>query len=86
MLINNNTKVIVFNGTKVSLNYSKMPKRLINIIADKLDLYQYGEVCQYTGEILFKVGIKSNEGGIVGLFKTYSKSKMNKYIVNYVKN
>lgn len=86
MLINNDTRSIVFNGTEVITNYSKLPKKLIQIIADKLGLYLHGETCIHTGKFIYKVALKANEkGGVIGLFSTYSRAKFNKFVIKYVK-
>lgn len=86
MLINNDTRAIVFNGTDVITNYSKLPKKLIQIIAYKLGLYVSGETCMHTGKFIYKASLKANDkGGVIGLFSTYSRAKFNKFIVKYVR-
>lgn len=85
ILHNDGTRVTVFNGVKVITRYSNLPSRLINIIAGKLELYLYGEVCMYTGKQLFKVGkVCNDQGGVINLFTTYSRAAYNRFICNYV--
>lgn len=85
ILHNNNTRVTVLNGVKIVSNYSKLPPRLIQIIADKLELCLYGEISMYTGKQLFKVGKISNDnGGVINLYTTESKASFNRFICNFV--
>lgn len=85
ILINNNTRVIVFNGNKVVTAYSKLPRKMIEIIADHLELYLYGEVSMYTGKQVYKVGKKCNDqGGVIALFSTESRAAFNRFVCSYV--
>lgn len=86
ILINNETRVIVFYESKVVTNYSIIPKDFINILANKLGLYLHYEMCMYTGKKIYTVGVLVNDkGGIRSLFKTYSKARLNKFVCNYTK-
>lgn len=83
---NNNTRVVIFNGTQTVTNYSKLPKRLIETVADFLGLSLGGEMSMYTGKQIFKAGIKnSDNGGVVGLYTTESRAAFNRFVCNYVK-
>ena len=85
IMINNSTRVTVFNGTKIATNFSLMPKKFIQIIADRLKLSLYGEMSMYSGKQIFKVGKIVNEnGGVVNLFTTESKAKFNRFVCEYV--
>lgn len=84
---NNNTRTMVFNGTEVvTKGFSKLPRKLIQVVANKMGLYLYGEICMYTGKMLYKAGIvNDNNGGVVNLITTYSKATFNKFICSYIK-
>lgn len=85
MAYNNNTRVIVFNGTKIVTAYSKLPHRMIEIIANHLELYLYGETSMYSGKTIYKAGKKCNDnGGVICLYSTESRAAFNRFVCSYV--
>jgi len=82
---NNNTRVMIFKGSEVLKSFGAVPKKIIQEVADKLELYLYGETCMHTGKHLFKVGkLTGSGGGVVNLLTTTSKAKFNKFICEFV--
>ncbi len=85
MLINDGTRVIVFNGTAVTREFSKMPARFIEIIANKLELYLHVDTSMYSGKHIYKVSKVCNiQGGVINLFATTSRAKFNRFVTQYV--
>jgi len=85
VMYNNDTRVMVFDGAAIVTNYSKLPKRIVEDIADKLELYLHAETSYYTGKTVYKAGKIINEnGGIVNLFSTTSRAAFNRFVCNYV--
>jgi hypothetical protein len=81
-----NGGVIVMNGVIPVTNYGKLPKRLIQIIADYFGLSLGGEMSMYTGKQIFKAGIPSNnKGGVINLYITESRAAFNRFVCNYKK-
>ena len=82
----NVTTVQMFNGLKFSENYSKLPNKIIDSLADFFELTLYGEISMYNGKMVYKVGIKSSDtGGMINILTTKSKASRNKFICNYKK-
>jgi len=85
MTVNNKTKVICFNHSKVLKSFGRVPKSMIQNIATQLELYLYGEMCMHTGKHVYKIGkLFGSGGGVVNLFTTTSKAKFNRFVCEFV--
>jgi len=81
---NNNGTITVLNGIMPVTAFSKIPPRLIQIIADHFSLKLYGEISQYNGKRMFKVGLSANDqGGIINVYTTYSRAAFNRFVCSY---
>jgi len=79
------TRVTVFKGFKVVTAYSRVPKRLIEQVAAKLELYLHGEISMHTGKQVYKVGkVANDQGGVINLFSTESRAAFNRFVCTYV--
>jgi len=83
----NDTFPVVFLNGEIATSFSKIPKKIIQTIADKADLYLYGETSMYTNKHIFKVGkINNNQGGVTNLFSTESRAAFNAFVCGYPYN
>lgn len=78
--------VIVLKDGELIKRYSNIPNKVLYPICDYFGVHIRGEFCMYTGKTFYKAcKCVNNNGGIITLFSSYSKAKINKFIVNMCK-
>lgn len=71
------------NGKKITA-FTQVPKEVIEQVAKLKDFYLYGETSMVNGKHIYKVSkVVKEAGGVVNYLTTESKSKYNKFIIEY---
>lgn len=84
-MFNNDTRGILLKNNKNVNSFYNIPKKVIEKIAERLDLVLTGEMCMHTGKTIYKAGKRVGDtGGLINMFSTTSKAKLNRFVVTHV--